>query len=389
MAKRIRDEFGKPVISMGNMRDPALVEAVLEKGDADLIGMGRGLIAEPEWVNKVQWGQENMLRKCISCNIGCAGNRIGFNRPIRCSINPNINQGEDYAKYKVAKACNVVIIGGGTAGLEAACTAEEVGCQVFLFEKQKELGGLVRYISQIPAKTRMRDFVTYLENRAAKLKNLYIFTETEAKIEQIERLHPDIIVNATGSSPVIPPIPGLKERLGEKNGVVGTIYDLIDGIVSGRFKKDMNEKRIVIIGGGAVGIDVAEHFAPLGARCSIVEMMPEIGRDLDPVSKNAMKQLFAEYSIEQYTKTKLIEVKEGSFLIEKNGEQKELSFDFGFVCLGMRSCASLIKELSERFPDSETELYNIGDSVRARRIIDGVREGHDILEVLKKRGFLN
>lgn len=150
MAKAVKDAFHKPVIAMGNMRDPKIVDELLAKGEADLIGMGRGLIAEPEWVHKVQWGAEDMLRKCISCNVGCAGNRIGVNRPIRCTVNPCINQGEDYAKRKVARQCNVVVIGGGTAGLEAACTAAEVGCQVFLFEKEKELGGLARTISQIP-----------------------------------------------------------------------------------------------------------------------------------------------------------------------------------------------------------------------------------------------
>lgn len=90
--------------------------------------MGRGLIADPEWVNKVEFGNECDIRKCISCNIGCAGHRIGLNQPIRCTVNPAVNTGEDYMKHKVNKPCNVVVIGGGTAGLEAACTAAEVGC---------------------------------------------------------------------------------------------------------------------------------------------------------------------------------------------------------------------------------------------------------------------
>ncbi len=388
MARAMREAFHKPVIAMGNMRDPNVVEDVLAREDADLVGMGRGLIAEPEWVNKIQWGQEDMLRKCISCNVGCAGNRIGFNRPIRCTVNPNINQGEDYVNKKVSKQCNVVVIGGGTAGLEAACTAAEVGCQVFLFEKAKELGGLARYISQIPDKSRMRDFVTYLERRAAKLKSLYLFTGTEADLNQIAKLHPDVIVNATGSGPLLPPIPGLKECLAMENTKTGTICDMIDGITSGKFDIDLNGKRVAIIGGGAVGIDVAEYFAPRGAKCTIVEMMPEVGRDLDPVSKNAAKQLFADHGVEVCTGTKLMEVRPDNFLIEKDGEQRELAYDYGFVCLGMRANAPLIAELEQKFPRSETELYNIGDSARARRIIDGVREGHDILEVLKKRGFL-
>lgn len=118
--------------------------------------MGRGLIADPEWVNKVEFGNECDIRKCISCNIGCAGHRIGLNQPIRCTVNPAVNTGEDYMKHKVNKPCNVVVIGGGTAGLEAACTAAEVGCTTFLIEKKAELGGLASVISKIPDKTSCR-----------------------------------------------------------------------------------------------------------------------------------------------------------------------------------------------------------------------------------------
>lgn len=250
MARAVKEAFHKPVIAMGNMRDPKVVDELLAKGDADLIGMGRGLIADPDWVHKVQWGSEDMLRKCISCNVGCAGNRIGVNRPIRCTVNPCINQGEDYAKHKVTRQCNVVVIGGG-----------------------------------------------------------------------------------------------------------------------------------------AVGIDVVEYFAPRGADCSIVEMMPVIGRDLDPVSKNATKELFFKYHVKQYTETKLLKVQKDSFLVEQDGNPVTLPFDYGFVCLGMRSHSPLLQALRNAFVPEETEIYNIGDSVRARRIIDGVQEGHDILKILENRGF--
>ena len=157
---------------MGNIRDPKVAERILADGDADLIGMGRGLIADPAWVNKVATGHECDLRKCISCNVGCAGNRIGVNRPIRCTVNPSVLEGDVYKKLHVNKNCNVVVIGGGTAGLEAACTAAEVGCNTFLLEKGSELGGLASLISKIPAKNRLADFPHYLMHRAEQLENL-------------------------------------------------------------------------------------------------------------------------------------------------------------------------------------------------------------------------
>ena len=157
MAKAVKERYGKPCMTMGNIRNPQVAENILARGDADLIGMGRGLIADPEWVNKVEFGDECDIRKCISCNIGCAGHRIGINRPIRCTVNPSVNGGEDYKKQKINKPCNVVVIGGGTAGLEAACTAAEVGCNTFLLEKGETLGGLASVISKIPAKKRLAE----------------------------------------------------------------------------------------------------------------------------------------------------------------------------------------------------------------------------------------
>ena len=220
MAKAVKEKFGKPVISMGNYRDPQVVEDTLARGDCDLIGMGRGLIAEPNWVHKVANDQECMLRKCISCNIGCAGNRIGGNRPIRCTVNPSVLEGDTHLGRKVNKNCNVVVIGGGTAGLEAACSAAEVGCTTFLLEKKDVLGGLATEISKIPAKHRLNDFPVYLQRRAAALDNLYIFKNTEATLEVIEKFNPHIIICATGSAPLLPPIAGLHENIDKEGGKV-------------------------------------------------------------------------------------------------------------------------------------------------------------------------
>lgn len=386
MAKAVKEKFGKPVISMGNYRDPQVVEDTLARGDCDLIGMGRGLIAEPNWVHKVANDQECMLRKCISCNIGCAGNRIGVNRPIRCTVNPTVNSGFDYKKKKVNKPCNVVVIGGGTAGLEAACTAAEVGCTTFLFEKNNHLGGLAVEISKIPDKKRLRDFPDYLVNRASKLTNLFIFKGQEATLPLIKALHPNIIINSTGSNPLLPPIKGLHDHIDKEGSKVASITGMINHLSD--YPEDCTGKKVVVIGGGAVGLDVVEYFAPKGADVSIVEMMPQIGKDLDPVSKCGTTTLMKEYHVNQMPNTALCEVKANSFTVKSNGEEKDLPFDYGFVCLGMRANAPILDEVREAFSDTEVEIVNIGDSVRARRIIDGVQEGHNILNVLSNLDYL-
>ena len=387
MAKAVKERYGKPCMTMGNIRNPQVAEDILARGDADLIGMGRGLIADPEWVNKVEFGDECDIRKCISCNIGCAGHRIGINRPIRCTVNPSVNGGENYKKQKINKPCNVVVIGGGTAGLEAACTAAEVGCKVTLLEKEKEAGGLSVEISKIPAKKRLADFPTYLKYRASKLPNLTIKTGVDATVAEIKKYNPDLVVNSTGSVPLLPPIEGLHDNLGKKDASVYSIKDMIADVKN--YPEDMTGKKVVVVGGGAVGLDVVEFFAPRGAETTIIEMMPVIGNGLDASSTSSMKECMEKHHVRQMTNTALQKVNAHSFLVKYDGKEEELPFDYGFVCLGMRANAPIWNDIQEAFTGEDVEVLNIGDSVRARRIIDGTDAGrHMVLNTLERLNYL-
>lgn len=387
MAKAVKEKYGKPCITMGNIRDPKVAEDILARGDADLIGMGRGLIADPDWCNKVELGHEDDLRKCISCNVGCAGHRIGLNQPVRCTVNPAVTTGEEYKKRKVNKPCNVVVIGGGTAGLEAACTAAEVGCTTFLIEKEKELGGLSVKISQIPDKVRLADFPKYMIRRASKLRNLFIFKGTEATVDLVKSLNPDIIVNSTGSCPTLPPITGLHDRVDKEGSRVQTVLGMIAH--KDDYPADMTGKKIVIIGGGAVGLDVMEFMTERGADCTIVDFLPVIGNGLDPVTKCDTATKMKKYNVTQMTRTGLQEVCDDKFIVKlPDGTIKDLPFDYGFICLGMRANTPVIDDLEKEYMDTQVEIVNIGDSKRARRIIEGTEEGRNILLTLEKHDFL-
>ena len=388
MAKAVKEKYPeKVIITSGNIRNPKVADRIIAEGHADMVAMGRGLIADPEWVNKVRTGREDEIRKCISCNIGCAGHRIGLNRPVRCTINPNVIFGETQKELKVNKPVNVVVIGGGTAGLEAACTAAEVGCTTFLFEAKPYLGGLAREIAKLPAKDRINDFPDYLINRAKKLRNLYVFTNTTATIEAIENLKPDVIVNATGSTPLLPPITGLHDVVDKDGEKVMSIFGLIKNIKEFN-EMDLKGKKIGVIGGGAVGLDVVEYFAHKGSQVTIVERMPAVGNGLDVVSKVDFMSMLKKKEVDVRVETSLLEVTPNSFKVNKDGVDEELEFDYGFVCLGMRGYSPLMAELQEKFGSQGVEVVNIGDSVRARRIIEGVDEGRNIIDTLKRIGAL-
>lgn len=386
MAKAVKEKFSKPVITTGNIRDPKVAEDILTRGDADFIGMGRQMIADPNWTNKVHYGKEDTIRKCISCNIGCSGHRIGLNRPIRCTVNPSVNEGEDYKELKVKKPCNVVVIGGGTAGLEAACSAAEVGCTTFLIEKEEHLGGLSYEISKIPDKKRLRDFPDYLIHRAQGLRNLITLTGMEVTPEFVKMLKPDFIINATGSTPLLPPIKGLREWIDTDESKVCGITGMIAHIDT--YPEVLNGKKVCVVGGGAVGLDVVEFFAKRGADVSIVEMLPVVGKDLDTVTKVGTYDMLEKHNVNILTSTALQEVCSNHFIVKRNDEMVQLDFDYGFVCLGMRAYSPVFDSMKETFKDEDVELLNIGDSVRARRIIDGVAEGRNIINALKRKDFL-
>ena len=386
LATAVKEKFNKPVITTGNIRDPKVANEIVESGKADFIGMGRQFIADPSWPNKVKEGRIDEIRKCISCNIGCAGNRIGLNRPIRCTINPSVAEGEEYKNLKVNKQVNVVVVGGGTAGLEAACSAAEVGCNTFLIEKGDHLGGLSVEISKIPEKKRLRDFPNYLINRASKLKNLIIFKNREATVDFVKTLKPDFVINATGSTPLLPPITGLKENIDHPQSNVKGILGMINNIDN--YPEELEGKKVVVVGGGAVGLDVVEFFANRKATVSIVEMLPVVGKDLDIVTKVGTYAMLEKHGVNVLTSTALQEVHKDHFVVKRNDQNEQLDFDYGFVCLGMRSYSPILNDLKEAFKDSDVEILNVGDSVRARRIIDGTLEGRNIIEALKIKGYL-
>lgn len=385
LSRAVRDKFHKPTVIAGNIRTPKVAEDIIASGDADLIAIGRGLIAEPEWVQKVQSGNERLMRKCISCNIGCADHRIARSRPLRCSINPDIIHGDAYKQQRVIRDTNVVVIGAGTAGMEAACTAAEVGCHTWLLEEKHSIGGLASEISLLPEKKRIADFPQFMKNRIASLDNLMLQVGRRATVASVSALRPDLIVNATGSVPLLPPIEGLRENIDVEGGNVFSITNMIHHL--DQFA-DATGKRIAVVGAGAVGLDVIEYFSARGASAVLIEMQDAPGRDLDIITKNAMLTMLDEHHVEQHMRTQLVAVTPTHFTVKNADGTFDIPFDYGFVCLGMRANTAGLTEIEQWARANNVKIMNIGDSLMARRIIDGVREGRNVLDTLEDMGAL-
>lgn len=381
MAKAVKEKFNKPTITSGNFRDPQIIADTIANGHADFVVMGRGLIAEPYWVEKVKNSEIDTLRRCISCNIGCADHRIAKSKPIRCTVNPDIITYEDYKRYQVTQPLNVVVIGGGTAGLEAAASAAEVGCHVTLYEEKPFLGGLSAIISRFPYKRRIADLPKFLINRINKLANVSIHLNTKATPEMIANHHPDLVVAATGAKALLPPIKGLHEQLTNPERKVFSIFDLMDNF---DHFTNIPDKRIVVIGGGAVGLDVIEYFSENKAKSTtIVEMQSTLAKDLDVIARISMMKMIEENQVNVLLETTLQEVKADRFIVSRNGQIEELEFDYGFICLGLTPVAEFTEQFRQHADKNHYQFQQIGDCKQARKLIDGMREGRDVVAAIQ------
>jgi len=376
LSAEIKKRFTLPTITVGNIRNPEFADKVLADQHADFIAIGRGQICDPNWVNKAYQGEPEKIRRCISCNIMCVGNRIFSSRPIKCSLNPDIIGDEEYKEHKVSSPTNVVVIGGGPAGLEAACTAAEVGCNTFLFEKEDEVGGLLRLIQRFPAKNKIHYFSEYLDQRIAGLKNLVVFHGKTPSYKEINELKPDMIINATGSSPSLPPIKGLREHVNQQDTSVYTVTELLKNIDS---FAGLKQKKVVIAGGGAVGMDCAEFFAEQGAAVTIVERLPQLGIDLDPLTKKYLMGVIKAHDIKVLVDTNIQEVSLNQLSCSRKEDSFSLDFDIAVMCLGFRSEDQNVVAMREYYHARNIEFVNIGDSSRPRKIGYGVIEGRSIL----------
>ncbi|SFM46933.1 FAD-dependent oxidoreductase [Thermodesulforhabdus norvegica] len=269
IAATVKSHVKVPVI-VGNSMTPELASKVIREGKADFIGLGRPLIADPDLPNKLAENRVAEIRRCIRCNQGCFGAlRQPERNGISCLYNPEA--GREYEKpiKQAPKKKRVVVIGGGPAGCEAARVASLRGHKVTLLEKEELLGGQFNLASAAPGK---KEFAMLVEFYSRELERLGVEIRlgTEATAEVLRELQGDVYIVATGSIPVLPCIPGVDLPH------VSTAHDVLSGAV------EVREDPVVVIGGGAVGLETADFLADRKLEISVVEMLDAVGRDLIP-----------------------------------------------------------------------------------------------------------
>ena len=358
-ATQVKKTVKIPVITVGKIHQPELAEKILSANKADFIATGRSLLADPEWPNKAKSGKSDDINQCISCNQGCI-TRLFAQQDVQCTVNPLCGF-ESKLKFKITRSPKkIMVIGGGPSGLFAAAKLANLKHQVTLYEKDNKLGGQLNLAEKTPFRQGISTFkkylITQLEKSSAKI-NLKTFVDENL----IKKSKPDIIINATGSSAVKPPIKG-----SELANVI-----LAGDIISGKIKPRQN---IVIIGGGCQGAQVADLLSSKKSNVTLVELTENIALEMPLDERALLIERLNKQKVKIFTNTKVVRIeKEGVIINQKKGKSV-IKTEQIVLCIGRKSNIDLFikaKKLAKK-------IYNIGDSDQIGRINDCMRQAAEV-----------
>lgn len=360
-AEVIKKAVNIPIISVGRLNDPILMDSAIEDGLCDFVALGRTSIADAEFPNKVKEGVIDEISPCVGCNTRCQGSP-GYDPTksgISCAFNPLSGHETTMKITKSDSPKNVVVVGGGVAGLETAWLAAACGHKVTLLEKTDKLGGQIVYGCVPPKKGELSRAVKYYITMCKK-HGVDIKLNFEVTKENIKELNPDAVVLATGAKPIQPNI---------KNDGIPVVQAL--DILGGKVQAG---NRVLVIGGGLVGLETAEFLASQLRQSTVVEMMDEVGKEIGHSVKFFLLKALKENNIEIITGAKVEKFTTDGAICTKNNEELTLSgYDMVVLAMGTKSYNPLEEELK----DQVKELYLIGDatSERAKSIAAAVDAG--------------
>jgi len=371
LAEGIKKVVKVPVIAVGRLDDADLAEEVVTQGKADLIAIGRGVIADASLASKIYNKQYGDIRKCIACEHCVSHLMVEAN--LRCTVNPELGKEAEYQIKPATKAKRVMVIGGGPGGMEAARVAALRGHKVTLVERKPYLGGNMVAASAVSFKQEISQFTEYLSSQIYKL-GVEVSLNTEVDQEKILALKPDAVILATGASPQMPAMPGI-----ERNNVIDAVK-----VLEGKVKTG---SKVIVAGAGAVGCEVAAFLAESGKKVTIVEMrdtdFSDIGGlapDMDPLIRRwFLFELWPKLPIEVIGKSTFHKVTgEGLIVQDREGGQRLVAGDTIVLAAGMKPNNNLKRGLEGKVP----ELYEVGDCVKPRHIIDAVEEAARVARLI-------
>lgn len=356
-AAAVKAAVDVPVMVAGRLGDPVLAAAVLRGGKADLVAIGRGLIADPELPNKLAEGRFDDVRPCIACNQGCIGSMVMGAR-FNCMVNPEAGREAEMRVTPAERGRRVFVAGGGPAGMEAARVAALRGHDVTLYEKGERLGGQFYLGSLPPRKQEISSYLSYMERQLEEQGVRVLLGET-LTFETVNAQGPDAVIVAAGSEPCAVTFPSIDA------GNVASAQDVLAG------KAEVGSS-VVVIGGGQVGCETAEFLDRLGRNVTLVEMRDELAPDETMLPRAVLLEGLAETRIETLTGTRVVEVLPGEVVVERDGQRRTLSgVDTVVFAVGVTPLSHLAASLAE----TGVEVHVAGDAGGVSNAMAAIESG--------------
>ena len=360
IAGDIKKAVNVPVSAVGRIVDADMAARVIESGMADMVAMGRPLLADPDWGTKIAAGKACDIRRCISCNKGCT-DAIQNRQFLSCVLNAENGYENTRSIQPAAQKKKIAVLGGGPAGLEAARVAALRGHDVTLFEKTTTLGGQLNIACVPPRKEEMRRAAQDLIHAVCNA-GVHLCMGQTRTAEQLKDAGFEAVINAVGAHSAAPRIPG------------------IDSVnVADAWKVLAGEQQVygtvAVIGGGMVGCETAEYLAARGCKVSVIEMMDKIAAGESTTILPTLLENYKTYGVEQYPSHKVKEFRMDAVVCEnKDGAEVTIPCDYIVLAMGARSNAFDAAALEA----AGIPVYSIGDAAgKAADISNAIRTGYD------------
>jgi 2,4-dienoyl-CoA reductase-like NADH-dependent reductase (Old Yellow Enzyme family)/thioredoxin reductase len=358
LAQGIKSVVGVPVITVGRIRTPELANQILEEKKADLISMGRALIADPDLPTKALQGRREEIIPCISCNRCVLSIRKGS---LQCAVNPETGREALFKLKKADRPKRVWIIGGGPAGMKAAEVAALRGHQVTLYEEKERLGGKFLLAAIPPRKQVLKEFIDQLTRQLEKVPIKIILGKPFGPAS-LRRGRPDVAIVATGAKPFFPPIDGIQEAKAIS----------VEEALSGKVHLG---RKILVVGGGGIGAEVADYLSENGKEVTLIEMREGIALDLVGHLQHFLNVRLKAKGVHILTSTKAIRFeKEGLWVEDPQGTKRLGGFDSIVIALGSIPNDELVESLKGKV----SEVYVVGDASKPREVMEAVFEGEEV-----------
>jgi len=383
LAQGIKQVVKVPVITCHRINNAFLADQILMNGQADMVGMGRPFLADPQWPKKAAEGRFDEIRQCAACDQRCLDAVFSMSE-ITCTFNPSANREKQFALVPAATPKKVIVIGGGPAGMEAARTLAQRGHTVTLYEKSSRLGGQLNLAAVPPGRGELVNNVKWLSNELYRV-GVKVELGKEVNPETVKAQNPDAVVVATGSKPIEPKIPGIdgenvvyawealenRAALGRKVVVIGggavgmetALYCAKQGPVSA-------ESAVFLASGGALDAETAIKLTQQGPQVTILEMLERIGQDMGPTTRSSTRFALRLHGVKIVTKATARRITQQGVFYERDGKEEMVEADTVVLATGSSAETGLYDALQGVL----AEVYRVGDCIKPRTLCEAIEE---------------